>query len=334
MTISLSKSLIVQEQNIEKTIKINDRQFVQKVIYPVFDIYHFSGVPFQPIITEFKKIDSYQEKAVVVVPLILQYFHNYFEIFSKLIYLQENGEKFKVVFIHNYHTKDNGIFNSLIRGSKDAIDNIGHWKEFLEYRNIDFICLTLKEFKEFTAKNTYIFYNDAEYGDLESYYNFDDKRYAVSHFLLQPNPSILVKDMEHMRNVYPKHKTLENKKIYISRKKTWDRKWDQEDALEELLVSRGYENVFMEDIEFLDQIKTIQEASHIVCLYGSALVNCSLCSTETKILSINITNGYRVPVYQDIFDHFGIKHHLLDMYPTDINTITHIEAELDDWENR
>ena len=157
MTISLSKSLIVQEQNIEKTIKINDRQFVQKVICPVFDIYHFSGVPFQPIITEFKKIDSYQEKEVVVVPLILQYFHNYFEIFSKLIYLQENGEKFKVVFIHNYHTKDNGIFNSLIRGSKDAIDNIGHWKEFLEYRKIEFICLTLEEFKGFTAKYTYIF---------------------------------------------------------------------------------------------------------------------------------------------------------------------------------
>jgi hypothetical protein len=332
--ISLSKSLVVQEHNIEKTIKINDRQFVQKVVYPVFDVYPFSGVSFQPRVTEFKKIGSYQEKSVVVVPLIPQYFHNYFEFFSKLIYLQENKEKFKVVFIHNYHTKSGNVFNSLIRGSKDAIDNIGHWKEFLEYRKIEFICLTLEEFKGFTAKNTYIFYNDGEYGGLESYYNFDDKRYAVSHFLLQPNPSILVKDMEHMRNVYPKHKTLENKKIYISRKKTWDRKWDQEDALEELLVSRGYENVFMEDVEFLDQIKTIQEASHIVCLYGSALVNCSLCSTETKILSINITRGYRVPVYQDIFDHFGIRHHLLDMYPTDINTITHIEAELDYWENR
>ena len=332
--ISLSKSLVVEEHNIEKTIKINDRQFVQKVEYPVFDIYPFSGVAFQPIITEFKKIGLYQEKSVVVVPLIPQYFHNYFEYFSKLIYLQESKEKFNVVFIHNYHTKDNGIFNSLIRGSKDAIDNIGHWKEFLEYRKIEFICLTLEEFKGFTAKYTYIFYNDGEYGGLESYYNFDDKRYAVSHFLLQPNPSILVKDMEHMRNVYPKHKTLENKKIYISRKKTWDRKWDQEDALENLLTSRGYENVFMEDVEFLDQIRTIQEASHIVCLYGSALVNCSLCSTQTNILSINITNGYRVPVYQDIFDHFGIKHHLLDMYPTDINTLAHIERELDDWENR
>lgn len=332
--ISLLKSVVVEDDFVDSIISIDPRQFVKKVKSPVVDIYSYSGVSFQPIITKFNNSDIYDEESVVFVPIIPQYFHNYFEIFSKLLYLKDAGELFKVVFIHNYDEKEEKTFKSLIRGSDNPAENAAHWKDFLDYFDIDFLCLSPEEVKGFRCKYTYLFYNDGEYGDQEEYIYHENKRYALSHFLLQPNPYILVQDMAYMRGKYPKHQTLDNQKIYISRKKAMDRKWGQEDELETMLVSYGYKPVFMEDMPFLDQIKMIQEASHIVCLYGSALVNCSLCGDKTKILSINVTKGYRVQVYQDVFDYFSIKHHLLDMSPTDDKTIEHIEKELIKWEKQ
>jgi hypothetical protein len=332
--LSLANSLVVKDDFVEKIISVDSRQFIKKVRNAVVETYSFSGVPFQPIITKFNNSDYHDEESVVFVPIIPQYFHNYFEIFSKIIYLKDSGELFKVVFIHNFDTKDGDTFKSIIRGSENPAENAGHWKEFLEYVGIDFICLTPDELQVFRARYTYLFYNDGEYGSKESYIYQNNKRYALSHFLVHPNPDIIVSDMEYMRGVYPKHSIIEGKKIYISRKKTVDRKWDQEDILEQLLIGYGYTSIFMEDLTFLEQIKTIQEASHIVCLYGSALVNCSLCSDKTKILSINITKGYRVQVYDEVFSHFNINHHLLNMAPIDSNTMLHIEKELLDWEKQ
>lgn len=330
--ISISKDIEID--NVEEKLIINDRKLILKIKSPVFDTYRFSGISFQPIITGYEDRGSYDEDSVVVVPVILQYFHNYFEAFSKIIYLQNFDKKFKVVFIHNYDEKQDGVFKSLIRGAKGAAENTGHWKEFLDYRGIEHLSLTPEEFKQFSAKYVYVFFNDEVHGQGERYFDIDGKKYVNSHFLLQPKPDMLVEDMEYMRNVYPKHDAIEGKKIYISRKKTTDRKWKDEDLLEKLMIENGYENVFMEDVPFLDQVKMIQEASNIVCLYGSALVNCSLCGSGTRILSINTTGGYRVPVYQEIFDKFNIDHHLIDMSPVDDNTISHIEREFKEWEQR
>ena len=91
----------------------------------------------------------------------------------------------------------------------------------------------------------------------------------------------------------------------------------------------GYRIVHLEDLDLMEQIKTVQESSRIVCLYGSALVNTSLCSKDTKILAINYTPGYFVN-YTLAFDNYKIPYTQIDVSLDD--TMEEIEKLILSWE--
>jgi hypothetical protein len=270
----------------------------------VFSTHESYQVFFQPKIVgqgDLAGVDS-----VIAFPIIPQYFHNFFEIFTKTLILKIKNESFKVVLVHT-EEKQEGVFYSLIRDHPKATCNAAHLKEFFDWAGIEFICLTPQELEESRFEFAYLFYNPTVYG-LDRSKTHNDKVYELSHFLKVPDAHIVAQDVELLRDLLPKYHSKPNNKIYISRKKALDRKYKFEHELSVLLVSLGYREIFFEDMTFLEQLKEVQEASHIVCEYGSALVNCGMVSEPTTVLSINHVEGYYVPTYQEVFNKFGINH--------------------------
>ena len=83
----------------------------------------------------------------------------------------------------------------------------------------------------------------------------------------------------------------------------------------------GYEIVFLENMAMLDQIKMVQQSEKIVCLYGSALVNCcTFCTSENSILSINTTKNYNIDIY-----HLNASQFNIPFVKHDINNSDEIE---------
>ena len=305
----ITKTLEIQEDYVAL---VNQTHLITKVKSPVFSTHESYRVFFQPKIVG--QGDWSGSDSVIAFPIIPQYFHNFFEIFTKTLTLKIKNEPFKVVLVHTEEKQD-GVFYSLIRNHPKATCNAAHLKEFFDWAGIEFICLTPQELEDSRFEFAYLFYNATVYG-LDRSKTHNDKVYELSHFLKVPYAYIVAQDIALLRTLFPKHPPKANNKIYISRKKASDRKYKFENEVSALLVSLGYREVFFEDMTFLEQLKEVQEASHIVCEYGSALVNCGLVSETTKVLSINHVEGYYVPTYHEIFNNFGINHTGLCLYGT------------------
>lgn len=296
----IDKDFVVRE---EARILLSKRQVAIKVKSPVFEPRLSYGVPFQPKLVGYGNHSS--EEAVVVFPMIPQYFHNFFELFTRMIQLRDSGEVFKAVLIHT-EDRVNGRFKSLIK-AEGAHFNACHMREFLEWANIEYICMTPEELMASKFGYTYLFFIHNN-GANEASIDVRGIRYEVSHFLEVPNHHVVLEGVEYLRKYFPTDGPKNRFPIFVSRKKAWDRKYPYEQDLERMMGEFGYSIVLFEDFAWLDQIKLVQNASHLVCEYGSALVNCSLASPKTRVLSINHVEGYYVHPYKYLLHKFGISH--------------------------
>lgn len=282
-----------------------DRHLLVKVKNPVFGVHDSYRVTFQPKLIGYH--DTEAKGSVLVFPLIPQYFHNFFEIFTKVLILKTLKESFKVVLVHP-ENKINGVFPSLLREYEEASCNASHLKDFLDFVGVEFLCLNPFELVSSRFRHVYLSYLDKSYKNSDSTQEYENKSFELFHFLKVPFSETLVKDVRLLRELFP-HTCYEKKdRIFISRKKAWDRKYSHQDSLESMMNRLGYRSVLLEDMPLLEQFQTVQSASHIVCEYGSALVNCSLVGEGTKIFSINHTEGYYVDPYHAIFKAYNINH--------------------------
>jgi capsular polysaccharide biosynthesis protein len=79
----------------------------------------------------------------------------------------------------------------------------------------------------------------------------------------------------------------DNKKIYISRRKSPIRKLIEEDLLVDLLVNEfNYIEVFLEDLNLEQQAILLNECSHVIAPHGAGLPNIVYCNPGTKVLEI------------------------------------------------
>jgi capsular polysaccharide biosynthesis protein len=122
-------------------------------------------------------------------------------------------------------------------------------------------------------------------------------------------------------------------KIYISRKKALNRVFYKEFEIENIMQSLGYKIVYLEDMHLLDQIKIIRSSSHIVCAFGSALINTFLCESSTQVLSIRSIENFDCPVYSSVLDKLGIDYQEIHIYKNNINSLEYIKDEIKQWEN-
>lgn len=301
----IDKNIFI-ENNIDEILKISDTEICLKISGAVVDIHESYRVSFQPKIKQFNKKGFGQY--YFVFPMIPQYYHNFFEIFGRLISLINLKQDFKVILIHT-EKKSNDIFESLTLGTNKTF-NAKHLKDFFNYFNIDFICMNPEEFISNKINNFYIFF-DSSRMDLNDYrYFYNDKAYELSHFLKVPGIETVLNHVENIRKKFIKYDLNKNQNIYISRKLATDRKFKEEDFLEKKIGEAGFEIVNFEEYHLLDQFRIIQQSENILCLYGSALVNCSLVSYG-NIFSVNHTPGYYVGTYESIFKKYNITYNSL-----------------------
>jgi hypothetical protein len=99
---------------------------------------------------------------------------------------------------------------------------------------------------------------------------------------------------------------IKNKKIYISRIKSNGPRSNiqnnliNENDLEEIFKKNGFYIYYAEDYDFYEQRKIFSEASEIIGISGSGMVNALWCPINTKIINIVPGNGFDFKVYPKI----------------------------------
>jgi hypothetical protein len=75
-------------------------------------------------------------------------------------------------------------------------------------------------------------------------------------------------------------------KIYISRLKAPKRSIGNEQDIEKLLRNKGFEIIYAEDLNWLEQIQLYNSSEYIIAPHGAGLANIIWCKKGTKILEI------------------------------------------------
>lgn len=95
-------------------------------------------------------------------------------------------------------------------------------------------------------------------------------------------------------------------KIYISRARARHRRIVNEDAVAAFLAERGYARVFMEELDFLDQVRLMHQAKIVVSQHGAGLANLLFMRPGAKVLELyrpapggSASGKHRVPAKLD-----------------------------------
>jgi hypothetical protein len=251
-------------------------------------------------------------KDVYVIPYIEKYFHNMMEFFTNILYLKKHKKDFMLVVVCDKQDDWNPQ-TRLPYGWEDSDEaNRSHsFKQLLDFEKINYVCFpsTSKDFLEMVPKSGYFFYDNIDnlfYENLTRAY--PKKMYLRSHVPHEPCITHTKESMETRVDLLlewaPKYNT-KNRKVYIARKNFGDRILKNEDSLIEYMTSIGYETIYFENHSVLEQIKIVQESSHIVVQSGSSLFNCLFANQNTYIYEIE-SHKYDVGIYRLTFEKYNI----------------------------
>jgi capsular polysaccharide biosynthesis protein len=85
--------------------------------------------------------------------------------------------------------------------------------------------------------------------------------------------------------------THPNRLIYITRGKARRRRVSNEDEVFELLESRGFEKVTLEDLHLKDQVRLFQEANVVVANHGAGLTNIMFMQKGQSVIELKSDNN-------------------------------------------
>lgn len=88
-----------------------------------------------------------------------------------------------------------------------------------------------------------------------------------------------------------------SKKLFVNRKSTSNRHIFNSSELYYRISKMGFEEVFLEDLPFLDQINLFHNASHIIAVHGAGLANMLFCKEDTCILELIPSNRIACQYY-------------------------------------
>jgi beta-phosphoglucomutase-like phosphatase (HAD superfamily)/dTDP-glucose pyrophosphorylase len=310
-----------------------------------------------PSITNFNngKDLSYPGRSVYLASYTSKYFHVNLEILPKILAIKKVDPNFKLILFGNQAKDENGIFVGLQKEKYyvegDILDfDASHLRYWLDKLEVDFECINVEDLenKEFNYESAYIFYEKRRFNYLKAKDSFSQiwfdghklihnnvtydphyMYYRVDQDLDQTAIASLKKDiLEIMHKEYPVIK-YKSKKIYISRK-NFSRSHENEKEIESQINSLGYETVYFEDLNPLEQIKLCQEASDIICYLGSSIVNAYFATPETnlKVIILDDKNmpdfvNHTYDYYKHIIEYLGIN---IDIYDID-NKIIDIDKQ-------
>ncbi len=92
------------------------------------------------------------------------------------------------------------------------------------------------------------------------------------------------------------------KKIYIDRTKDSDRKFDKEYLIKEYFVSKGYTPITLTDYGYLKQLSYFYNASDIVGICGTGILNSFVCQPNTNVIQIFTEPKLKINEYSLEYD--------------------------------
>ena len=99
-------------------------------------------------------------------------------------------------------------------------------------------------------------------------------------------------------------------KIYVSRARAKNRRLVNEMEVSQLLTKLGFVTVFLEEMSFLEQVKTFANAKMIVSPHGSGLTNLVFCSPHTQVVELFSPNYIRTD-YWMISQQLDLRHYYI-----------------------
>ena len=113
--------------------------------------------------------------------------------------------------------------------------------------------------------------------------------------------------LRHFKGLFVKD-VIPRRKIFVSRTNAKTRKLVNAEQL--LIALKGWETVTLETMSFREQVRTFEEASHILATHGAGLVNLLWCAEGTKVIEIQDPTMLHKKFYPLLSHHLGLKHEL------------------------
>ena len=101
------------------------------------------------------------------------------------------------------------------------------------------------------------------------------------------------------------------KRLFISRRKCKTRKLANENELEQLLYSHGFETHCLEDYSLAKQARLLHEAEMIVATHGAGLANLLFARPGTQVIEICPTGRFNATIYPEKSRIFGLEHQIV-----------------------
>jgi hypothetical protein len=314
--------------NIVEKINVDESQFILKIKDPQF---HFAYPSYtcesNPIVIKTERNENnHINKTVFVIPYHPRYFHNMMEVFPMILTVLDNVGAIDVILTYEAEIDPGtGLFVTMIDNQPQP-KMVGHCPvekfpqlfvyDFFKYFNINLTCMNTQDLMYKSFDYCYLLYLRNESVDGKNFLYDEGKEFCKEleiegfHplFVGEVNPLYrFAKNLNLMRKHLPSSNIVKNQKIYISRKNFTDRNNPEESLLEEYFYNKQYKIVYLEKMNFYDQVKMVQESEKIVCMFGSALVNCMLGSELNSVISIRPIN-FQAMLYRHIFKMHKIKY--------------------------
>ena len=266
-----------------------------------------------------------------------RYFHDFFENFDKILLLKNKGEKFKVGFVSEVDVAEDGYFKGMFSESDEGFSQrVSYFKEFLDYFDIEMFCISDRDVKNVSCDYGYVFYFKTNKNSIDDHlYKVLSKHEEIEKEYIEPKEisvgfpyyrashsqahtyKTTIDCITILKNSFIRNEKI-GRKVYVTRKNFPDRKFNQENTLEKYFEEKGFEIINFENFNVFDQIKIVQQSSHIAMLAGGGLSNVTLANKGTKVLMLCPDNGYEViDFYIGIYDYFKIIHYKADI-PNDV----------------
>ena len=129
----------------------------------------------------------------------------------------------------------------------------------------------------------------------------------ISHLgqeLLQIRSRVL----DQIKNVYD---SSTRKKIFVMRKPGLGRPLQNRTEVKNLLISRGFDCVYPEDLSFSQQVQLFHRAEILVIESGAAMTNVLFCNEKTQVIELNPGDG-SLGFWGQYTTSFNLDHHPLE----------------------
>ena len=113
--------------------------------------------------------------------------------------------------------------------------------------------------------------------------------------------------LRHFKGLFVKD-VIPRRKIFVSRTNAKTRKLVNAEQL--LIALKGWETVTLETMSFREQVRTFEEASHILATHGAGLINLLWCGVGTKVIEIQDKKMLHKKVYPLLSYHLNLKHEI------------------------